>query len=64
VGPQSGHILVGDPSRRVVALVGDGAGVRSERVKSLSDLTHAVKAGLSSDRPSLVEISQRRIGDS
>jgi hypothetical protein len=26
--------------------------------------THAVKAGLSSDRPSLIEISQRRIGDS
>jgi benzoylformate decarboxylase len=38
-------------------------GVQSETVKSLSDLTHAVKAGLASDKPSLVEISQRRIGD-
>jgi benzoylformate decarboxylase len=117
-------LQLGDPSRRVVALVGDGAvhysvsglwtaaqhnipvvfvvarndeyraltefsrfmhdpdapgmelpgiddagiaaayGVRSERVKSLADLTHAVKAGLSSDKPSLIEISQRRIGDS
>jgi hypothetical protein len=33
-------------------------------VKSLSDLTHAVKDALSSDRPHLIEISQRRIGDS
>ena len=39
-------------------------GVRSETVKSLADLTHAVKDGLSSDRPHLIEISQRRIGDS
>jgi benzoylformate decarboxylase len=39
-------------------------GVQSERVKSLSELTRAVKDGLSSDRPSLVEISQRRIADS
>jgi benzoylformate decarboxylase len=38
-------------------------GVQSETVKSLSDLTRAVKDGLSSNRPSLVEISQRRIGD-
>jgi benzoylformate decarboxylase len=39
-------------------------GVRSETVKSLADLTRAVKDGLSSDRPSLIEISQRRIADS
>jgi benzoylformate decarboxylase len=39
-------------------------GVQSERVKSLSDLTHAVKDALSSDKPHLIEISQRRIGDS
>jgi benzoylformate decarboxylase len=39
-------------------------GVRSERVKTLSDLTRAVKEGLSSDGPSLIEISERRIGDS
>jgi thiamine pyrophosphate-dependent acetolactate synthase large subunit-like protein len=39
-------------------------GVQSETVKSLSDLTHAVRDGLSSDRPLLIEISQRRIADS
>jgi benzoylformate decarboxylase len=39
-------------------------GVESERVKTFSDLTRAVKDGLSSDTPHLVEISQRRIGDS
>jgi benzoylformate decarboxylase len=38
-------------------------GVDSGRVKSLSDLTHAVKDGLSSDRPRLIEISQRRLAD-
>jgi benzoylformate decarboxylase len=39
-------------------------GVQSERVKSLSDLTHAVKDALSSDKPHLIEISQRRLADS
>jgi thiamine pyrophosphate-dependent acetolactate synthase large subunit-like protein len=39
-------------------------GVQSERVKSLADLTHAVKDALSSDRPHLIEISQRRLADS
>ena len=39
-------------------------GVQSETVKSLADLTHAVKDGLLSDQPRLIEISQRRIGDS
>ena len=39
-------------------------GVQSERVKSLSDLTHAVKDALSSHRPHLIEISERRLGDS
>jgi benzoylformate decarboxylase len=39
-------------------------GVQSERVKTLSDLTHAVKDGLSSGGPSLIEISQRRLADS
>jgi benzoylformate decarboxylase len=117
-------LRLGDPSRRVVALLGDGAvhysvsglwtaaqhnipvvfvvarnseyralkefsrymhdpdapgmelpgmdipgiaasyGVSSERVKTLADLTRAIKDGLSSDRPSLIEISQRRIADS
>jgi benzoylformate decarboxylase len=41
-----------------------GYGVQSERVKSLSDLTRAVKDALSSDRPHLIEISQRRLADS
>ena len=36
-------------------------GVRSERVKSLADLTHAVEAGLSSDKPSLIEVNLRRL---
>jgi benzoylformate decarboxylase len=117
-------LQLGDPSRRVVALLGDGAvhysvsglwtaaqhripvvfvvarnseyralkefsrfmhdpdapgmelpgmdipgiaasyGVPSETVKTLSELTSAVKDGLSSDRPSLIEISQRRIAGS
>ena len=39
-------------------------GVPSERVKTLSDLTSAVKDGLSADRPHLIEISQRRLADS
>jgi benzoylformate decarboxylase len=39
-------------------------GVRSETVKSLADLTRAVKDGLSSDKPSLIEISERRIDGS
>ena len=117
-------LQLGDPSRRVVALLGDGAvhysvsglwtaaqhnipvvfvvarnseyeapkrftrlmhapdtpglelpgmdipgiatsyGVPSERVKSLSELTSAVKDGLSSDRPTLIEISERRLAGS
>jgi benzoylformate decarboxylase len=117
-------LQVGDPSRRVVALLGDGAvhysvsglwtaaqhnipvvfvvarnseyralkefsrfmhapdapgmelpdmdipgvaasyGVQSERVKSLSDLTRAVKDALSADKPHLIEISERRLADS
>jgi benzoylformate decarboxylase len=121
--PAAIGLQLGDPSRRVVALLGDGAmhysisalwtaarynipvvfvvarnseyralkefsqfmqapdapgmelpdmdipgiaaayGVDSGRVKSLSDLTHAVKDGLSSDRPRLIEISQRRLAD-
>jgi benzoylformate decarboxylase len=36
-------------------------GVQSEQVKTLSELASAVKNGLSSDRPSLIEISKRRI---
>jgi benzoylformate decarboxylase len=39
-------------------------GVQSERVKSLSDLTHAIKDALSSDEPHLIEIRERRLGDS
>jgi benzoylformate decarboxylase len=39
-------------------------GVQSERVKTLSDLTSAVKDALSADRPHLIEISQRRLADS
>ena len=39
-------------------------GVPSERVKSLSELTSAVKDGLSSDRPTLIEISERRLAGS
>jgi len=37
--------------------------VQSERVKTLSELTSAVKDALSSDRPHLIEISQRRLAD-
>jgi benzoylformate decarboxylase len=117
-------LQLGDPSRRVVALLGDGAvhysvgglwtaaqhnipvvfvvsrnseyralkefsrfmhdpdapgmelpdmdipgiatsyGVQSERVKTLGDLTSAVKDALSSDKPHLIEISERRLADS
>jgi benzoylformate decarboxylase len=39
-------------------------GVQSERVKSPPDLTHAIKDALSSDRPHLIEISERRLADS
>jgi len=39
-------------------------GVESEGVKTLSDLTRAVKEALSSDKPHLVEISERRLADS
>jgi len=38
-------------------------GVQSDRVKSLADLTHAVQGALSSDKPHLIEISQRRLAD-
>jgi benzoylformate decarboxylase len=122
--PAAIGLQLGDPSRRVVALLGDGAvhysvsglwtaaqysipvvfvvarnseyqalkkftwlmhapdtpglelpgmdipgiatsyGVQSERVKTLSDLTRAVKDALSSDGPHLIEISQRRLTDS
>ena len=122
--PAAIGLQLGDPSRRVVALLGDGAvhysvsglwtaaehnipvvfvvarnseyaalkeftrfmhaadtpglelpgmdipgiatayGVQSERVKTLSDLTSAVKDALSADRPHLIEISQRRLADS
>ncbi|HEY6789533.1 MAG TPA: benzoylformate decarboxylase [Trebonia sp.] len=122
--PAAIGLQLGDPSRRVVALLGDGAvhysvsglwtaaqhnipvvfvvarnseyaalkeftrlmhapdapgmelpgmdipgiaaayGVQSERVKSLSDLTRAVKDALSADKPHLIEISQRRLADS
>jgi hypothetical protein len=33
-------------------------------VKSLPDLTRAVKDALSADKPRLIEISQRRLADS
>jgi benzoylformate decarboxylase len=119
--PAAIGLQLGDPSRRVVALLGDGAvhysvsglwtaaqhnipvvfvvarnseyaalkeftrfmhtpdapgmelpgidypgiaaayGVQSERVKSLPDLTRAVKDALRADRPHLIEISQRRL---
>jgi benzoylformate decarboxylase len=122
--PAAIGLQLGDPSRRVVALLGDGAvhysvsglwtaaqhnipvvfvvarnseyralkeftrfmhtpdapgmelpdidypgiaaayGVQSDRVKSLSDLTHAIQGALSSDKPHLIEIGERRIGDS
>ena len=39
-------------------------GVQSDRVKSLPDLTRAVKDALSADKPHLIEISQRRLADS
>jgi benzoylformate decarboxylase len=39
-------------------------GVQADRVKSLSDLTHAVQGALATNKPHLIEISQRRIADS
>ena len=39
-------------------------GVQADRVKSLSDLTHALRGALASDQPHLIEISERRIADS
>jgi thiamine pyrophosphate-dependent acetolactate synthase large subunit-like protein len=39
-------------------------GVPSERVTMLADLTCAVKDALSSDKPNLTEISERRLADS
>jgi benzoylformate decarboxylase len=35
-------------------------GVPSERVTTLPDLTHAVKNALSSDKPHLIDISERK----
>jgi benzoylformate decarboxylase len=121
--PGAVGLQLGDPSRRVVALLGDGAvhysvsglwtaaqynvpvvfvvarnseyaalkkftrlmqapdtpglelpgldipaiatayGVQSERVTTLSEFTGAVKDALSSDRPALIEISERRLAD-
>jgi benzoylformate decarboxylase len=121
--PAAIGLQLGDPSRRVVALLGDGAvhysvsglwtaaqhnipvvfvvarnseyralkefsrfmhapdspgmelpdmdipgiaaayGVQSDTVKSLADLTHAIQGALSSDRPHLIEISERRLAD-
>jgi benzoylformate decarboxylase len=39
-------------------------GIQSERVKTLSDLTDAVKDALSADGPRLIEIPERRLADS
>jgi benzoylformate decarboxylase len=39
-------------------------GVQSDRVKSLADLTRAVKDALAADQPHLIEISERRLADS
>ena len=36
-------------------------GIQSERVKTLSDLTHAVAEALSADGPRLIEIPERRL---
>jgi benzoylformate decarboxylase len=36
-------------------------GVESERVKSLADLTHAIQGALATDKPHLIEISERRL---
>jgi benzoylformate decarboxylase len=38
-------------------------GVRSDRVKSLADLTHAIQGALASDKPHLIEIGERRLAD-
>lgn len=39
-------------------------GVQSEHLQTLSDITRAVKEALSSDKPYLIEITQRRLADS
>ena len=122
--PAAIGLQLGDPSRRVVALLGDGAmqysvsglwtaaqhniplvfvvarnseyralkeftrymhaadtpglelpgldipgiassyGIQSEQVKTLADLTRAVQDALASDRPHLIEISERRLAGS
>ena len=47
-----------------IPAIAAGYGVQSEQVKTLPDLTRAVKDALSSDRPHLIEISERRLADS
>jgi benzoylformate decarboxylase len=44
--------------------IANAYGVPSERVKTLSELTRAVKDGLAADGPHLIEISERRLADS
>jgi TPP-dependent trihydroxycyclohexane-1,2-dione (THcHDO) dehydratase len=55
-GNQSHH-------KRTRSVLAASYGVESERVKSLADLTHTIKAGRSAGRPHLIEISERRLAD-
>jgi thiamine pyrophosphate-dependent acetolactate synthase large subunit-like protein len=58
-------IRVGPPDGLSISrLPAASCGVESERVKSPPDLTHATTDALSSDRPHLIEISQRRLANS
>jgi len=47
-----------------IPAIAAGYGIQSEQVKTLSDLTRAVKDALSADRPHLIEISERRLAGS
>lgn len=47
-----------------IPAIAAGYGIRSEHVDSLSDLTLAVKEGLASDEPRLIEITERRLAAS
>ena len=44
-----------------IPAIAAGYGVQSERVDTLSDLTHAVKEALAAEQPYLIEVPERRV---
>ena len=44
-----------------IPAIATGYGIASEHVDKVSDLTHAVKDTLTSDRPRLIKIPARRL---